>query len=110
MGKGFEGIDTDIKDIFMGHAGRQAKTYIGKTREELEIYYELVEPKITIQIEETDDTEQLQNLSQELTEVKKQHKKEIDNAIDYVINSVPEDRIERIVEKLVKKYGLVENS
>lgn len=42
------GLDPDIADIFVGHKGKQSKTYEGKSREELEFYYEMVEPKITV--------------------------------------------------------------
>ena len=60
------GIDPDIKDIFMGHKGSQSKTYQGKSREELEFYYDMVEPKITIQIHETDESTELREKIKEL--------------------------------------------
>jgi len=68
------GLDPNIRDIFMGHKGSQSKTYEGKSREELEFYYELVEPKINIQVEETNETEDLRE------ELHKQ-KKELSNKI-----------------------------
>ena len=63
------GLDHDIKDLFMGHKGSQSKTYQGKSREELEYYYEMVEPKITIQIDE--DNDEIDRLHEEINKVKK---------------------------------------
>jgi len=62
------GLDHDLRDLFMGHSGNQSKTYQGKSREELEFYYETVEPKITIQIEEEND--ELDRLQEQLTNIK----------------------------------------
>ena len=62
------GLDHDIRDLFMGHTGNQSKTYQGKSREELEYYYEIVEPKITVQIDE--DNDEIDRLQEELTKVK----------------------------------------
>ena len=64
------GIDPDIKDIFMGHKGSQSKTYQGKSREELEFYYDMVEPKITIQIHETDESTELREKLKEFQNTK----------------------------------------
>ncbi len=66
------GLDHDIKDLFMGHTGSQSKTYQGKSREELEYYYEMVEPKITIQVDE--DNDEIDRLHEELTNLKEQTK------------------------------------
>jgi len=74
------GLDHDLRDLFMGHTGSQSKTYQGKSREELEFYYEMVEPKITIQIEE--DNDEIDRLQEELTRIKSEestYKKQVDD-------------------------------
>jgi hypothetical protein len=41
-------IGDDMTNIFMGKADRSNKVYLGKSREELEIYYALLEPFVTV--------------------------------------------------------------
>ena len=91
------GIDPNIKDIFMGHKGRQSKTYEGKSREELEFYYEQLEPKITIQIEETDESEELREKLKEFQTTKEDEirwlllkQRETDEAIHEIMKGVHE--------------------
>ena len=50
-----------------------SKTYQGKSREELEFYYEMVEPKITIQMDEEND--EIDRLHEELKKVKEKNVK-----------------------------------
>jgi len=54
--------------LFLGHTGNMSKTYQGKSREELEFYYEMVESKITIQMDEEND--EIDRLHEELKKVK----------------------------------------
>ncbi len=42
------GVPTDIKRIFMGKSDPANKPYGGKSKQDLEIYYEMVEPLLTI--------------------------------------------------------------
>ena len=42
------GLEDDIIRVFMGHSGQDSKTYLGKSREELEYYYEKLEPFVTM--------------------------------------------------------------
>ena len=44
----FAGIPVDIKRVFMGKSDPSNKTYEGKSRQDLEIYYRKVEPNLTI--------------------------------------------------------------
>ncbi len=69
-------LDHDIRDLFMGHTGSQSKTYRGKSRGELEYYYEMVESKITIQIDESND--EIDRLYEELLKTKQDDKSVIE--------------------------------
>ena len=60
------GVPTDIKRVFMGKSDPSNKAYEGKSRQDLEIYYEMVEPKLLIYTEFED------NVSRETDELKKQ--------------------------------------
>jgi len=71
------GIPQDLRDLFMGHTGNQSKTYQGASREELEIYYEKVEPKITIQMDEESD--EIERLHEELKKERENKSKSIEN-------------------------------
>jgi len=42
------GLDVDTIRVFMGQSGQASKVYLGKSREELESYYEMVEPFLTL--------------------------------------------------------------
>jgi len=85
------GVDPNIKDIFMGHAGRQSKTYEGKSREELEFYYEMVEPKINIHIEETSEAEELR---EKLKEIQNKESSKISNLEEKIIELHADNKAE----------------
>ena len=95
------GIDHDLRDLFMGHSGNQSKTYQGKSREELEFYYEMVEPKITIQVDEESD--ELDRLHEEL---KKSQETKSDR-IDELERSQKEtaNRVDMISEQIIDNLG-----
>jgi len=42
------GVDLDMIRVFMGQVSQVSKIYLGKSREELETYYEQVEPFVTL--------------------------------------------------------------
>lgn len=107
------GLDPNIRDIFMGHKGSQSKTYEGKSREELEFYYELVEPKINIQIEEGDEIEavreesqkKISELSEKLAEYRKEQEedKKTNKMMDEIARKYPEET-KRIEENMKKMF------
>ena len=69
----YAGIEPDLVRVFLGHEGEQSQTYLGKSREELEFFYEMVEPKITIyEDEQRPGTEEILKLKDH---VKKQDEK-----------------------------------
>jgi hypothetical protein len=50
-------IGDDMANVFMGKADRSKKVYLGKSREELEIYYEMLEPFVTVFSEKINEDE-----------------------------------------------------
>jgi len=63
------GVPTDIKRVFMGKSDPSNKTYEGKSRQDLEIYYEQVEPYISL----SDDQITLQeNKNEKIESLQKQ--------------------------------------
>jgi len=48
----YAGIEDDMVRVFLGQSGMSSKIYLGKSKEELEFFYNLVEPKITVYDEE----------------------------------------------------------
>jgi len=104
------GIDPDIKDIFMGHKGSQSKTYQGKSREELEFYYDMVEPKITIQIHETDESAELREKLKEFQITKENDFKELSQKVEQQQQrldkidkeAVLDDEIHKITKEIIK--------
>jgi len=103
------GVDPNIRDIFMGHKGSQSKTYEGKSREELEFYYELVEPKITIQIEESDEIEAVREELAKKVEEKDAKLEELAKTVEEIKNQQFETQktlthsvIESLVESLAE--------
>lgn len=98
------GIDPDIKDIFMGHKGSQSKTYQGKSREELEFYYDMVEPKITIQIHETDESTELREKIKELQSTGDDRLKALEKKlVSFEVKKKEDDRLDRERVELDKK-------
>jgi len=64
------GLDPVIIDIFKGTVNRSGKPYPGKSREELEYYYEMAEPNLTIDYDESQ--QRGLEVIEELEEIKKQ--------------------------------------
>tara|TARA_Y100000593_G_C4294504_1_gene329929 strand:+ start:81 stop:1124 length:1044 start_codon:yes stop_codon:yes gene_type:complete len=62
------GLDLDMVRVFMGQKSAISKVYLGKSREELEVYYSQVEPFLTVvkDIETLDELETVQNENVEL--------------------------------------------
>jgi len=88
--------------LFLGHTGNMSKTYQGKSREELEFYYEMVESKITIQMDEEND--EIDRLHEELKKVKEKNVK-----IDQLekVQEEMKNRLDKIdlEEKLLKLFA-----
>jgi len=70
------GIPTDIKRVFMGKSDPSNKTYEGKSRMDLEIFYEKLEPILTIYSEPSNAESQVKKLQEELN-TEKNKKSEI---------------------------------
>lgn len=51
------GIDVELRRVFMGKADKSEKEYVGKSREELEYYYEVMEPEFDIYSDSQNDEE-----------------------------------------------------
>ena len=67
------GIPTDIKRIFMGKSDPANKPYGGKSKQDLEMYYELVEPNLTVFSEpEINPSHETNELKKQMEEMKLQ--------------------------------------
>jgi|SRR3989338_134430 len=87
------GIPTDIKRIFMGKADASNKPYDDKGRMDLEIYYERLEPKLTIYTEPESDTERTRNLESTVEEMK----------LKFDRHEIKRDEKEQKMEKRIKE-------
>ena len=67
------GIPVDIKRVFMGKSDPANKVYEGKSRQDLELYYEKIEPKLTIYSEPQNESDllEIKKLRSELEQSKK---------------------------------------
>jgi len=72
----YAGIEDDMVRVFLGQVGQSSKAHLGKSREELEFFYKLVEPKITIYNDEP--VEEIEKLKKQLEETKKTDSVRID--------------------------------
>ena len=83
------GVPTDVKRVFMGKSDPSNKTYEGKSRQDLEIYYEMVEPKLLVYTEYEDGiSQETEELKREIAELKKQQADENarrDQALEYLM-------------------------
>lgn len=71
------GIPLDIKRVFMGKSDPANKTYEGKSRQDLEIYYKKVEPNLTIFSESLPaGPEDIKKLKEDLNLMKKDKEKQ----------------------------------
>ncbi|KAG2478607.1 MAG: hypothetical protein NPMRTH1_400016 [Nitrosopumilales archaeon] len=66
------GIPTDIKRVFMGKSDPANKVYEGKSRQDLELYFEKIEPKLTIYSEPRNESDliEIKRLREELEKAK----------------------------------------
>ena len=64
------GVPVPVQQTFMGHKGEMTKVYLGKSKEELEYYFELVEPHVTVYSDLTKDN-QIRELELSLEKVVK---------------------------------------
>ncbi len=65
----YAGIVDDMVRVFLGQAGMSSKIYLGKSKQELEFFYKLVEPKITIYDNEP-VVEEIHKLKKEMAKYK----------------------------------------
>ena len=63
-------VGDDMTRVFMGQKSQSSKIYLSKSREELEIFYEMVEPFLTLYTETTDD-QAISKLKQEFHQERK---------------------------------------
>ena len=63
-------VGDDMTRVFMGQKSQSSKIYLSKSKEELEIFYEIVEPLVTIYTETTDDQD-ISKLKQEFHQERK---------------------------------------
>lgn len=91
------GIPTDIKRIFMGKSDPANKPYGGKSKQDLEMYYELVEPNLTVFSEpEINPSHETNELKKQMEEMKLQR---------------DQDKIDtqKLVLDILKKQGIIED-
>lgn len=89
-------IGDDMANIFMGKADRSNKVYLGKSREELEIYYEMLEPFVTVFSEKINEDEILKlkldqegqsaNLKRQIENLQDQLKRKDDMAVNAIMD------------------------
>lgn len=92
-------IGDNKRKIFMGKADKTNKVYSGHARHELEIYYEMVEPHVTIYTE-IQNTADLSKIQKDMKEIKlKQMRHEI---ADKAENESLQEKIKELEEKLKK--------
>ena len=53
------GVSEDMVRVFMGQKGAISKVYLGKSREELESYYEIAEPYLTLSVISLDEEKEI---------------------------------------------------
>jgi len=86
----YAGIEDDLVRVFLGQSGMSSKIYLSKSREELEFFYKLVEPKITVYDNEP-VVEEIQKLRKQLEEAKQTDSARIANLeskLSYVIKAI----------------------
>jgi len=81
------GVPVPVQQTFMGHKGEMTKVYLGKSKEELEYYYELVEPQVTVYSDLTKDN-QIKELESRLEKAIKDKQRDF--------GAIAEEMLERI--------------
>ncbi len=95
------GVPTDIKRVFMGKSDPSNKAYEGKSRMDLEIYYESVDQRLTLYSNPISlPTKELQELKQQL-KISEQEKEDMQkqNNIKQQENDRRFDRLERLIDE-----------
>lgn len=80
------GIPIDIKRVFMGKKDASNKPYEGKSRQDLELYYELVEPNITIYSEPAKSNPEIFTLRKQIENLQDQLKRKDDMATNAILD------------------------
>lgn len=75
------GVGDDVTKLFMGQTSSVSKVYLGKSKEELEYYYDLVEPFVTVYKDEH-GTELLEKIQEETNSTVTILKNQIENLQD----------------------------
>ena len=97
------GVPTDIKRIFMGKSDPANKPYGGKSKQDLEMYYEMVESNLTIFSEpdtkpSSHETEELKRQMEEMKRQQVDENARRDQALEYLMKK------EREREEKSKKF------
>jgi hypothetical protein len=101
----YAGITTDIKRLFMGKKDDSNKTYVGSSRQDLELYFERIEPIITLYSDpDPIPTMEVQKLRQQI-EIERQERIRSDLKTEKEMQKVAE-KVYDIVEKKLNKKGL----
>lgn len=103
------GIDPVIIDIFKGTVNRSGKPYPGKSREELEYFYEMVEPNLTIDYQE-DESDMISKLQEQLEEERQKSNEQINKTIEEMKQQREQDKLDtkKTVLDILKKQGIIE--
>jgi len=82
------GLSDDQTKVFMGHGGSMSKVYLEKTKEQLEIFYEMAEPYLTVYSQQPDESEELKEIREEIKKLKTERKNGLDvvNTLMYIAN------------------------
>lgn len=84
-------IDTDITKIFLGHAGASSQDYEEDSREILEFYYEMVEPKIMLYKDEDMEQDEVLKLQKQIAfdrKEKEDMRKDVDSKLESMQNTI----------------------
>jgi len=98
------GIPTDIKRVFMGKKDPSNKPYEGKARIDLELFYEKVEPVLSIYSKPVDDIDYEKmriEYEEKIEDVKRDTAKQLRNR-DY--NYVSVDDLDRLVKEKLDEF------
>jgi len=106
------GIPVDIKRVFMGKSDPANKAYEGKSRQDLELYYEKIEPKLTIYSEPQNESDLLElkkikddysKLEKQFEEFKNNNKKDSTNE-NYFLSQMLKNGTKKDYERFLKLF------
>lgn len=97
------GIPTDIKRVFMGKSDPANKVYEGKSRQDLELYFEKIEPKLTIYSEPRNESDllEIKKLREELEQTK-QNQESIEERVTKRVMSELSDKFDYFIQQQKK--------